>query len=142
MPSLTIERDYDALPARVWDALTDRSELARWFWPPRLATSAETDPRSGGRYRIASDVGEMAAEGEYRVFAPPEHLAFTWRWDGEDDETLVTIDLRPTGAGTHLRLLHDGFPDGETRDVHAQGWQDCLERLPVHLAERLDPEER
>lgn len=134
MPSLTIDRDFDADPTRVWTALTDSGELAQWFWPPRLATSVETDVRPGGRYRIASEVGEMAVAGEYRAVEPPQRLSGTWRWDGEDADTVVTIDLRPTATGTRLRLVHDGFADAEARDVHAQGWQDCLERLPAHLA--------
>ena len=133
MASLTIERDFAADPERVWRALTDSRELAGWFWPPRLAAAVETDTREGGEYRIASEAGGMAVSGEYRSVDRPGVLVFTWRWDGEDDETLVTVELTPIAAGTHLRLTHDGFPSAEARDEHAQGWQDCLERLPAHL---------
>lgn len=134
MTSLTIERDFDADPERVWRALTDSRELASWFWPPRLAASVETDPREGGEYRIASEAGGMAVSGEYRSVDRPRVLSSTWRWDGEEGETFVSIELTPAAPGTHLRLTHEGFPSAEARDENAQGWQDCLERLPAHLA--------
>lgn len=139
MTSLTIERDFDADPERVWRALTDSRELAAWFWPPRLAAAVETDPREGGRYRIASEASGMAVAGEYRSVDRPRALSGTWRWDGEDDETLVSIELTPAAEGTHLRLSHEGFRSAEARDEHAQGWQDCLERLPAHLAASPTP---
>ena len=31
--------------------------------------------------------------------APPHRLACTWRWDGEDAETLVTVELASSGEG-------------------------------------------
>jgi uncharacterized protein YndB with AHSA1/START domain len=135
MAGLTIERDYDAEPARVWSALTGGRELADWFWPPRLGAGVETDPRVGGSYRIASEAGGMAVGGVYRAVDAPQHLSYTWHWDGEDEETVVTVDLTPTPDGTHLRLFHAGFSDAQTRDEHAEGWQDCLERLPAHLGQ-------
>lgn len=134
MTRLTIERDLAAEPLAVWRALTDTRELAWWFWPPRLAPSIEADARVGGRYRIASEPARMAVSGEYRVVEAPARLVFTWQWDGEEQQTLVMIRLEGTGDGTRLTLTHEGFATSEARDEHAQGWQDCLERLPAHLA--------
>ena len=54
---------------------------------------------------------------------------------GEDAETLVTVELVPSGeGGTGLALRHEGFADDATRDDHIQGWTDCLDRLPDWLA--------
>lgn len=133
MTSLTIERDLPAEPAAVWRALTDPRELAQWFWPPRLEATIEADVRVGGRYRIASAPAEMAVGGEYHIVQAPTRLAFSWRWDGEEDESDVTIRLTRTDEGTHLALTHEGFSTTQARDDHVQGWQDCLERLPSHL---------
>jgi uncharacterized protein YndB with AHSA1/START domain len=130
----TIERDLPAEPGRVWNALTDARELTRWFWPPRLEAAIEADARVGGRYRIASPSAGMAVSGEYRNVESPTRVVFTWSWDGEAEQTLVTIDLAEAGDGTHLTLVHEGFAKPETRDEHAQGWQDCLERLPAHVS--------
>ena len=131
--SLTIERELAAEPLEVWRALTDPRRLAWWFWPPRFEPAVETDARLGGSYRIASETVGIAVAGRYEAVDPPSRLAFTWRWDGEDEETLVTVLLVGSAEGTSVIVSHEGFADPTTRDEHAQGWQDCLERLPAAL---------
>lgn len=44
-------------------------------------------------------------------------------------ETVVTVELTPSGSGTHLRLTHAGFADQETKDRHVQAWPAVLDRL-------------
>lgn len=63
----------------------------------------------------------------------PHQLVFTWRWEAEEDETLVTLQLMPSGAGTELVLTHQRFADEAGRDDHAKGWSDFLDRLPGWL---------
>lgn len=136
MSTLHLTRVLAAPPERVWRAFTDPAALAAWFWPQRFATTAETDLRVGGRYRIDGPGAGMAVGGKYVSVEPPSRLVFTWRWDGEVDETLVTLHLVPAGNGTELTLTHEGFTDDPTRDNHAKGWSDCLDRLPDGLQTR------
>lgn len=119
---------------RVWRALTDPAALAAWFWPDRFATTAEVDPRVGGGYRIDGSAGGIAVTGRYPEIARPHRLAFTWQWAGDPDETVVTIELTPTGEGTALLLRHGGFASDVDRDNHVEGWSECLGRLPAWLA--------
>jgi len=44
----------------------------------------------------------MVVAGEYLAVEPPNRLVFTWKWDGETDETLVSVELTPNDAGTEL----------------------------------------
>jgi uncharacterized protein YndB with AHSA1/START domain len=124
---------------QAWRALTSPDALAAWFWPESFGTTADVDLRVGGHYRIASPAAGLAVTGRYVAIEPPCQLAFTWRWDGEADETLVTVRLTPDGAGTELVLTHERFADDTQRDDHAKGWSDCLDRLPGWLrrADRL-----
>ena len=85
-------------------------------------------------YRVESPVTQMAVSGEYLTIEEPRRIRFTWRWDGEDEETLVSVTLAAAGDGTDLTLVHDRFGSEEARTNHVQGWQDCLDRLPDHLA--------
>jgi len=133
MSTLQISRVLPAPPDRVWRAFTDPVALATWFWPERFATTAETDVRVGGRYRIDGPGADMAVSGEYVAVEPPSRLVFTWRWDGEAEETLVTLVLTPAGTGTELAVTHERFGDDAGRDNHAKGWSDCLDRLPAWL---------
>jgi uncharacterized protein YndB with AHSA1/START domain len=135
---LRIERILTAAPEQVFRALTDPDALAAWFWPADFETTVTADPRPGGRFRIAATGGPFAGtaiEGSYTVVEPPHRLTFTWRWDGDDAQTLVTIELAATPAGTALTLGHDGFADEADRDNHAIGWSDCLDRLPAWLGD-------
>ncbi len=79
---------------------------------------------------------DMAVSGEYVVVDPPRRLVFTWRWDGAEAVTMVTMELAETAAGaaTELTVVHQRFTDPADRDSHVQGWHDCLDRLPGHLA--------
>jgi uncharacterized protein YndB with AHSA1/START domain len=133
MTSVAITRFFAAGPDRVWAAFTDPDALAAWFWPSRLQTKASADVRPGGSYRIESVVGEMAISGEYREVTPPSRLVMTWRWDGEDTESLVTIELSAIGAGTELTLRHEQLAGDDECMQHEQGWNDCLDRLMSHF---------
>jgi uncharacterized protein YndB with AHSA1/START domain len=133
MTSLHLTRTLSAPPERVWRAFTDPARLAAWFWPARFGTTVEVDLRPGGRYRIDGVSAGMAVTGSYLEVDPPQRLVFTWQWDGEEVETLVTITLATSTEGTELRLVHEKFPDGEASEQHAQGWSDCLDRLPRYL---------
>ena len=134
MSMVRLTRVLPVPPDRVWHALTDPTALAAWFWPPRMAPTADTDVRAGGRYHIAASSPRMAVSGEYVELEPPKRLAFTWQWDGEAEQTLVTIGLAANDAGTELTLTHERFDDDGSRDNHLKGWEDCLDRLPGWLA--------
>ena len=65
----------------------------------------------------------------------PERLVPTWRWDGEDTETLVTFTLAETSDGaTALTIVHENFADEQSCASHLQGWNDCLDRLVASVA--------
>jgi uncharacterized protein YndB with AHSA1/START domain len=135
MTELTVTRRLAAPQERVWHAFTKPEELAAWFWPGAWNTTATVDLRVGGRYRISSDSAGMAFGGEYVAVEPIDRLVQTWRWDGDDDETLVTIRLTPDGLGTHLEIVHERFATDDDVASHLQGWNDCLDRLPAFVAD-------
>jgi uncharacterized protein YndB with AHSA1/START domain len=117
---------------RVWRAFTDDAELAAWYWPRQLGPSVTADPRPGGRYRISAASPQMAVVGEYLQVVAPHRLVLSWRWDGEDEVSTVTIELTEVDGGTVLALSHEDL-GAEAVASHLQGWTDCLDRLPAHL---------
>jgi uncharacterized protein YndB with AHSA1/START domain len=137
MNTLNLTRELSAPPERVWRAFTDPAVLAAWFWPQHYATTVEADLRVGGRYRIDGSGAGMAVGGEYVSVEPPSRLIFTWRWDGDAEETLVTLLLAPAGDGTALTLTHERFTDEADRDNHTKGWSDCLDRLQDRLGREI-----
>jgi uncharacterized protein YndB with AHSA1/START domain len=115
-PALRFERRLRHPVERVWRALTDGSDLARWF-PDRV----EGDVRPGARLRFSSDAAG-ASEGTVLVAEPPHRLAFSW-YAHE-----LRFELVPDGEHTVLRLTALLEQDDmAARD--AAGWHVCLDRL-------------
>lgn len=131
MSTIRITQHVSAPRGAVWRAWTDPDELAAWFWPPAWEASAEFDAHPGGRWRLSSVVTGMAVGGDIAVVEPETRIVFTWQWDGDAEETLVTVTLRDADGGTDVEIVHERFADEETRAGHEQGWHDCLARLTV-----------
>jgi uncharacterized protein YndB with AHSA1/START domain len=138
-PTLTLSRSYPVAPEKVWRAWTDPEALKAWWGPGNEPVSlAALDVRVGGRFRIVfggPDGKAHQCAGEYREVVPNRRLVFTWTWPNSTPErqSLVTITLRPVGAGTELVLLHEQFFDAAVRDGHRRGWSGALEKLERFL---------
>ena len=133
-PSLTLKRRLKASPAKVFAAWTDPEKIKRWMGPGEVkVVHAESDARVGGRYRwhMKSPEGdEHDVSGVYREIVADKKLVFTWAWkSAPEQETLVTVVLKPDGDGTLLTLTHEQFADEESRDGHNRGWNGALEKL-------------
>ena len=109
--SVELSVHLDAAPEQVWAAVTDERALAEWFWPPRLRPRITADPRPGGRYRISAGAMDMAVSGRYLEVTPPRRLVLSWRWDGDDRESLVTITVSGDASGTDLDVRHESLDD-------------------------------
>ncbi|MGH7937042.1 MAG: SRPBCC family protein [Chthoniobacterales bacterium] len=140
---LEIKRFLNAPRDRVYAAWTDPAELKKWFGPDEVRTrDFRADVRVGGQYRweLTSPEGEeMSAFGEYRELIPGKKIAFTWKW--EDDEnwkthnSIVTVELTDRDGGTELRLTHVQLPSEESRDRHNEGWSSLLDKLEQFVGE-------
>lgn len=129
-----VERVVEASPARVWRALTEPSALAAWYWPPSFGMEVTFEAVAGGSFRIASARG-MAVSGRVVAVEAPRLLELAWRWEGEELETSVVVELAAEGPDrTRVSVEHAGFPTEEAASDHATGWTDCLARLPGYLA--------
>ena len=144
MTSLTIVRKIAARPSIVFDALTTPEGIVQWWGPddgPVLI--AETDVRVGGRFRVRFrmlDLTEHEASGEYLELNPPERIAMSWRWQGDEDEaptneSVLSFDLRPHEAGTELTLTHARLATEVTRESHHGGWSGALDKLQRMFSE-------
>jgi uncharacterized protein YndB with AHSA1/START domain len=119
---------------RVWSALTEPSELLRWF-PTRRA---EIDLRTGGEASFVWEDG--ADEAVVDVVDPLDRLVFRWRPAGLDRPfTTVSFELEDVEDGTRLTLVESGFaslPDQIARQSQRgndAGWLDELEELGTYL---------
>ena|SRR5436853_563443 len=140
--ALEIKRLIKAPRDQVYAAWADPAQLRQWFGPDNVQTQELiTDVRVGGEFRwslINSDGEEMTVRGEYRDVQPGRKIAFTWRWD--DDEnwenqiSVVTVELSDRDGGTEVRLTHEQLPNDQSRDNHNEGWNNVFNNLESFCA--------
>ena len=140
-PSLTLTRRLNASTERVYAAWAEPEKLVQWFGPSKLkpgSLKADMDVRVGGRYCISfvHESGEYSeVGGVYREVLPNRRLVFTWAWHSTPErESLVTVQLKPDGAGTLLTFHHEQFFDQAARDNHERGWIQLFDSLENYLA--------
>lgn len=133
-PALVIAaiRTYDTTASDLWEAITTRERIARWFG------SVEGELRLGGRYLLKG----ANVSGSITRCDPVEALDLTW----ESMETLswVTVRLAPEGRRARLTLEHIAHKDGtgQAAEFFKQfgpaaggvGWDIWLHSLGRHLA--------
>jgi uncharacterized protein YndB with AHSA1/START domain len=129
---IEITKQIDSAPERVFRALTDADELGRWF-----ASSAESEPRTGGEYVLRFEFEDESRNhtysGRYEEVTPNERVRYPW--NGRFGDTTVEFVLKPSASGTEVRLAHSGWTEAaaEPRQLHEQGWTFFLDNLERYL---------
>ena len=141
MIELRLSRSLPAPRTRVWEALIDPEQVARWWGPAGFTTSVdELDVRVGGGYRFRMQPPDGEAfhlAGEFLAVEPAARLSYTFRWeppDPDDQETVATLTLAGDGDSSRIELVLGPFRTEARRELHDAGWSDTLDRL----AESLD----
>ena len=141
---LRLGRVLPARRDRVWTAVTEPDELAKW-WGPKGFTipSLKFEPLRGESFRIAMQPPEgeqFHLEGEFHEVDRPSRLSFTFRWDPadpDDRETLATLLLRERGDQTEVELTQGEFATEERLELHEGGWSDSFDKLEELLGRRI-----
>ena len=128
--AIVVERVYAHPPAAVWRALTDPALHARWW------AAGDVRPVVGHRFDL--DMGRWGRQPCEVLEVEPERL-LKYKFAAGTLDTTITWQLTPEGAGTRLRLTHEGFdPDSPLGRAALEGmrpgWPQVLERMESVLA--------
>ena len=104
LPTITIVRDFDATPDKLFRAYTDPELVARWMGPRSVGTTIDLwDARTGGSYRFANTRGgeEIARfYGSFHEVRPDSRIVWTFTYeDVPDGVALETITFADLGNG-------------------------------------------
>jgi uncharacterized protein YndB with AHSA1/START domain len=130
MAAIVKELTIETVPKRVWAALTQPDEIARWW-----SSSAQVTPEVGAlaEFRFRPPAGTLqfeVVEVEYG-----KHMRWMSRqgppqWAG----TSISWSLEPVQSGTNLVFTHDGFAMiDEVYEATRGNWRYFLDSLKSYL---------
>ncbi len=128
--SIEKELFINTTPERVFQALTEKAELERWF-----VQTAELDLRPGGAISFYWGPGVFES-GQVVAFDPPHRLSYTWE-ALEPSPVTIIFQLNAENDGTRLRLVNTGIGEGKDWDhyyhLRNNGWNIHLTHLTTWL---------
>ena len=125
---LIVERTYSAPSDKVWRAITDKDAMKEWYFD-----MPDFKPELGCEFRFVVEHEGNTYDHRCKVteVVPGKRLAYTWRYEGQPGNSLVTWELTSEGDKTRLRLTHEGlgtFPKlpAYGRKNFMRGWTSLL----------------
>jgi len=126
--AVVIERTFNAPPERIWKAITEVEQMKHWYFDlkefkPEMGFEFEfTVEHEGFKYSHLCKITEVI---------PQKKLAYTWRYEGHEGDSLVTFELFADGEKTRLKLTHVGletFPKlpAFARKNFMKGWTEII----------------
>jgi uncharacterized protein YndB with AHSA1/START domain len=123
--AVVLTRLYDTTVDDLWDALTSKERIPRWFLP------IEGELKLGGKYQLTGNAG-----GTVTACTPPKHFAATWEFGGGVTWIDVTVSAERGQARMtleHIAILEDHWTQFGPGAVGI-GWDLGLMGLYLHFA--------
>src|ERR1700710_2530873 len=97
-----------ATPEEVYIALTNPLTIELW-----TGETAEMSTDPGSEFSM----WEGSITGKNLEFEEGKKIVQQWYFDGQSEESIVTIKLHPNKNGTSAELRHTNIPDGAYDDI-------------------------
>lgn len=106
MPQVIRSIEIQAPLRTVWRWFASQEALRRW-----ISSNLEIDLRIGGRYRFLGPDNKTWISGNVLQLEPERNLTLSWLEEGVgwQHPARLVLALAPTGTGTRVTLIHDGF---------------------------------
>ncbi len=139
---IIVEHLFHAPIAKVWKAITDKSEMKIWYFD-----LDEFKAEKGFNFSFVGGPPEKQYTHlcEVTEVVPGKKLTYSWRYDGYSGNSFLTFDLSEQGNDTLLKLTHEGletFPADNPHFAKANfvgGWDHIVN---TSLKNYLEPEEK
>jgi uncharacterized protein YndB with AHSA1/START domain len=140
--AISVEKVLPYPPEKIWRTLTSSELIAKWLMPNDFVLAAGHE----FNFRTAP-MGDWDGVVHCKVLAAdaPRLLRYSWKGGSDSNpvygsrlDSTVTWTLTPVEAGTHLRMVHDGFVFPGNRfayDAMSPGWGKVLDSISRVTAE-------
>ncbi|WP_027084580.1 SRPBCC family protein [Cohnella panacarvi] len=129
--TLTLDFQYKTTISKLWSALTDSDQLAKWTLPN------DFKPVVGHQFQFRQKPTEYwdgLVEGEVLIVEEPDRLSYTWG-TGTEKHT-VTWTLQDLGDGNvNLHLEQTGISSQQAQGGAKYGWTNWSGELEKLLAQ-------
>ena len=137
----------DVSPSRVYDAITDIKQLAKWF--PDVVS---LEPKIGGKivFQFQTDSSNISNEIEGKIIKLEKDKCISYTWSHPDvpDFPLTTVTWyieKLESNKTKVVIVHSGFVDEKTMSTYNKRWLWITEHLnsftstekPVSIKEQI-----
>lgn len=118
-----LQAEVDAPRELVFPLLATAEGLAQWL------DEAKLEPRVGAPVRFR--LRDAVAVGQVLAVDPPQHISFSWDWEGNPIGilTVVAFDAIDHGARTHVTFRHVGLPTRAQLEIHEEMWRYWRDRF-------------
>ena len=122
---LVFERTFPASIATVWQALTDKDEMKKWYFD---LAEFKTEPGFTFSFSAGPDDKKYLHLCQVTEVITGKKITYSWRYDGYEGISYISFELFGDGDTTKLRLTHTGietFPAGNAdfaRENFVGGW--------------------
>lgn len=127
---IVIERNFKASAVTLWKALTEHSQLIKWYF-----ALDDFQPVDGFQFRFAgtgSTGEEYMHHCQVLEVVPHKKIAYSWTYENRVGYSVVCFELFPEGDQTRLVLTHTGVasfastgPDFRNESF-IQGWTEII----------------
>ena len=101
-----------ATPDEIYMALTNPVTIELW-----TGEAAEMSTEAGSEFSM----WEGSITGKNLEFEQGKKIVQQWYFEGESDNSIVTIKLHPDKKGSSVELRHTNIPDADYDDM-VDGW--------------------
>jgi len=126
---IIVERSYNAPIALVWNAITSKEEMSKWYFD-----LADFKPEVGFEFQFSGGTPEKQYLHRCKITEvnAGRKITYSWRYDGYEGKSFVTFELFADGGKTRIKLTHVGiesFPKDDpnfARKSFTEGWTSII----------------
>lgn len=101
-----VEALYDAPSNKVWNAITDKDEMQKWYFQ---VSDFKAEPGFEFHFNGGTENKTYVHLCKITDVIPEEKLSYTWRFQGVPGNSLLTFELFAEENKTRLKLTHQGL---------------------------------